>query len=108
MDTPATLPARPLAALWSRYRRYRRRFVLAVAVSSVNKLADIVPELLIGAAVDVVVRGADSFVAGMLGVESRYTQLVWLAVINAVAFATSVSSNCSCRPFVHYNCCGAR
>ncbi|MEO7423119.1 MAG: ABC transporter ATP-binding protein [Ornithinibacter sp.] len=92
MDSPATLPARPLAALWSRYRRYRTRFVLAVAVSSVNKLADIVPELLIGAAVDVVVRGADSFVAGMLGVESRYTQLVWLAVINAVVWVIESAS----------------
>lgn len=92
MDTPATFPARPLAALWSRYRRYRRRFVLAVAVAGVNKLADIVPELLIGAAVDVVVRGADSFVAGMLGVESRYTQLVWLAVINAVVWVIESAS----------------
>ena len=40
------------------------------------------PELLIGAAIDVVVRGSDSFVASLLGVEDRREQIVWLAVIN--------------------------
>ena len=92
MQPPATAPSRPLAALWSRYRRYRARFVLAVVVSTVNKLADVVPELLIGAAVDVVVRGADSFVAELLGVESRYAQLVWLAVANAVVWVIESAS----------------
>lgn len=81
--TPTAPTQTPLRALWHRYRRYRTRFTIAVVVSAVNKLADVVPELLIGAAVDVVVRGDDSFVADVLGVESRYTQLVWLAVINA-------------------------
>ncbi|WP_370290147.1 ABC transporter ATP-binding protein [Nocardioides sp.] len=75
-------PARPLSALWQRYRRYRARFALAMTASVVNKVADVVPELLIGAAVDVVVRGDASFVADVLGVESRYAQLGWLAAIN--------------------------
>ena len=52
----------PLRALWAPLPRFRGRFVAAVAMSTVNKVADVVPELLIGAAVDVVVRGADSFV----------------------------------------------
>ncbi|MBR7742054.1 ABC transporter ATP-binding protein [Phycicoccus sp. BSK3Z-2] len=90
-DPPAG-PPRPIAALWERYRRYRTRFVLAVVVSAVNKVADIVPELLIGAAVDVVVRGDDSFVAGLLGVESREAQLVWLAVVNAVVWLVESAS----------------
>lgn len=77
---------RPLGALWGRYDRFRSRFVLAVAMSTVNKVADVVPELLIGAAVDVVVRGSDSFVAGLLAVESRYAQLGWLAVINLLVW----------------------
>ncbi|HLS41064.1 MAG TPA: ABC transporter transmembrane domain-containing protein, partial [Ornithinicoccus sp.] len=47
---------------------------------------DVMPELLIGAAIDVVVRGADSFVADVIGVSDRATQLVWLAVINAVVW----------------------
>ncbi|WP_249410801.1 ABC transporter ATP-binding protein [Nocardioides faecalis] len=77
---------RPMRELWQRYRRYRSRFVLAVVLSTINKVADIVPELLIGAAVDVVVRGADSFVGELLGVESRHAQLGWLAAINVVVW----------------------
>ena len=76
----------PLRALWRRYGAYRTRFVGAVAASTVNKVADVVPELLIGAAVDVVVRGDASFVGELLGVESRFAQLGWLAVINAVVW----------------------
>ncbi|WP_228393370.1 ABC transporter ATP-binding protein [Ornithinicoccus hortensis] len=60
--------------------------VLAFLLSTIRKIMDVVPELLIGAAIDVVVRGADSFVAGALGVESRQEQLIWLAVINAVVW----------------------
>lgn len=51
------------------------------------------PELLIGAAVDVVVRGDDSFVAGVLGVDSRYAQLGWLAVVNAVVWLLESASD---------------
>ncbi|WP_243395426.1 ABC transporter ATP-binding protein [Nocardioides currus] len=76
----------PLRALWQRYRAYRARFVGAVVSSTVNKVADVMPELLIGAAVDVVVRGDASFVGEVLGVESRYAQLGWIAVINVVVW----------------------
>jgi ATP-binding cassette subfamily B protein len=76
----------PLLALWQRYRVYRARFVGAVVSSTINKVADVMPELLIGAAVDVVVRGDASFVGEVLGVESRYAQLGWLAVINVVVW----------------------
>ncbi len=57
-----------------------------MVASTINKVADVVPELLIGAAVDVVVRGDASFVGDVLGVESRYAQLGWLAVINIVVW----------------------
>ncbi|WP_232820068.1 ABC transporter ATP-binding protein [Nocardioides allogilvus] len=76
----------PLRALWKRYRAYRGRFIGAVVASTVNKVADVMPELLIGAAVDVVVRGDASFIGDLLGVESRYAQLGWLAVINVVVW----------------------
>ena len=76
----------PLEELWRRYDRYRGRFVLAIVLSTINKIADVVPELLIGAAVDVVVRGDGSFVADVLGVESRFAQLGWLAAINALVW----------------------
>ncbi len=77
---------RPLSELWRRYRTYRGRFAAAVAMSTLNKVADVMPELLIGAAVDVVVRGNDSFVAGLLGVDSRHAQLAWIAALNVVVW----------------------
>jgi ATP-binding cassette subfamily B protein len=85
---PATaiVPEQPLRALWVRYRAYRRRFVGAVVASTVNKVADVMPELLIGAAIDVVVRGGDSFVGSLLGIESRFAQLGWLAAFNVVVW----------------------
>lgn len=86
MPAPVASLVQPLRALWRRYGAYRSRFVLAVMASTVNKVADIVPELLIGAAVDVVVRGDASFVGEVLGVESRYAQLGWLAAFNVVVW----------------------
>jgi len=88
----APLIDHPLAALWQRYRAYRLRFVAAVLASTVNKVADVVPELLIGAAVDVVIRGQNSWAAEVLGVESRYAQLAWLAAINAVVWMIESAS----------------
>ena len=76
----------PLRELWRRQQRFRGRLLLATAMTTVNKIADVVPELLIGACVDVVARGSDSFVGQILGVESRFTQLAWLAVINVVVW----------------------
>jgi len=80
------LPDQPLRALWQRHGRYRGRLVASVSATTVNKIADVMPELLIGAAVDVVVRGDASLVAQLLGVESRHAQLAWLAGFNAVAW----------------------
>ena len=62
MSRDLPTPASPLRELSRRYAGYRARLVAAVLLSTVNKVADVVPELLIGAAVDVVVpvaRGAD-------------------------------------------------
>ncbi|WP_122262590.1 ABC transporter ATP-binding protein [Ornithinimicrobium cerasi] len=75
-----------MVQLWARYRQYRARVVMAFVLSTVRKVMDVVPELLIGAAIDVVVRGADSFVASVLDVPDRRDQLIWLAVINAVVW----------------------
>ena len=83
---PTTPTSHPLAQLWVRYRQYRARVVLAFVLSTVRKVMDVMPELLIGAAIDVVVRGSDSFVAALLGVSDRYDQILWLAVINAVVW----------------------
>ncbi|WP_114422439.1 ABC transporter ATP-binding protein [Nocardioides houyundeii] len=93
MSKPAVSPVdSPLRALWERHRAYRGRFLAAVATSTLNKVADVMPELLIGAAVDVVVRGEGSFVADLLGVESRHEQLVWLALFNVVVWLVESAS----------------
>lgn len=85
-------PPRPLHELWTRYRRHRPRLIGALFASTLNKVADVMPELLIGAAVDVVVRGDSSFVGTLLGVESRYSQLAWLAVVNVVVWVIESAS----------------
>ena len=60
--------------------------MLATVFTTVNKVADIVPELLIGAAVDVVVKGQQSFVSGLLGIDDRFSQLAALAAFNVVVW----------------------
>ena len=82
----------PLVRLWRYARGHRRTVVAAIGFSVVNKLADVMPELLIGAAVDVVVRGTDSVVATVFGVEDRFTQLLVLAVINVVVWLVESGS----------------
>jgi ATP-binding cassette subfamily B protein len=66
--------------------------VAAIGFSVLNKLADVMPELLIGAAVDVVVRADDSLVATVLGVEGRFAQLVVLAIINVAVWLVESAS----------------
>jgi len=72
----------PLARLWQYAGPYRSRVVKATTFSVFNKLADVLPELVIGAAVDVVVRGADSLVGRAFGIADRFGQLMVLAGIN--------------------------
>jgi ATP-binding cassette subfamily B protein len=88
--SPAEAP--PLVRLWRYARGHRRTVVAAISFSVVNKLADVMPELLIGAAVDVVVRAEDSLVATVFGVEDRFDQLVVLAVINVVVWLVESGS----------------
>lgn len=47
---------------------------------------DVVPEVLIGAVIDVIVRGQDSFVSSLLGIADRWQQLLVLAAANACAW----------------------
>ncbi len=47
---------------------------------------DVVPEVLIGALIDVIVRGKASFLATAIGVEDRWKQLLILAFLNAIAW----------------------
>jgi ATP-binding cassette subfamily B protein len=84
--------APPLVRLWRHARGHRRTVVAAIGFSVLNKLADVMPELLIGAAVDVVVRADDSLVATVLGVEGRFAQLVVLAIINVAVWLVESAS----------------
>lgn len=71
-----------LKRLWRYARSWRSRIVLATLYSALNKLFDIAPEILIGVAVDVVVKREQSFVAS-LGIESLRHQIL---VLGAVTF----------------------
>jgi ATP-binding cassette subfamily B protein len=74
---PAHPRVHPLRRLLGVARAHRRDVVLATVYSVLNKFFDVLPELLIGIAVDVVVNRKASFVA-RLGVEDPQEQLLWL------------------------------
>ena len=76
----------PLRRLLTYARPHRRRALLATAASIFNKIWDLAPPALIGAAVDVVVRREDSALAG-LGLETVEAQLWALAGITLVIWA---------------------
>jgi ATP-binding cassette, subfamily B, bacterial len=84
--SPGPTSTSPLRALWRHHRRYRPRVVAAVAATTLNTAADVLPELLLGVAVDVVVRGSDSFAATLFGVQDRFSQLVIVAAVNVAVW----------------------
>lgn len=73
----------PLHRLFSYAKHYRTDVVVASVYSFLNKLFDVLPEILIGVAVDVVVNQKASFLA-RLGVVDPKDQLVLLALITVV------------------------
>lgn len=82
-------PRSSIRALWEliRYARgHRKRILLASACSVMNRVFDIMPEILIGIAIDVVVSREDSFIAN-LGLVSPESQIVTLAVLTFVIWA---------------------
>lgn len=73
----------PLVQLLSYLKPFRGRVILATAFSVLNKLFDLAPPALIGAAVDIVVKGQDSLIA-RLGFPDPAQQLLVLAGITAL------------------------
>lgn len=65
---------------------HRKKILLAVSCSVINKVFDVMPEILIGIAIDVVVNRESSFVAGF-GFESPHSQIVVLAVLTFFIWA---------------------
>jgi ATP-binding cassette subfamily B protein len=78
----------PLRQLWGHARQHRRKVWVASTFSVLNKICDVAPELLIGAAVDVVVNGGrhQSLVGRVFGVADRFDQLTILAAVTVVVW----------------------
>jgi len=80
----------PLRRLLTYARPYRADIRLASLYSVLNKLFDVLPEVLIGAAVDVVVRGDQSFLAtrvlGQFGITGTWHQLLALGALNVAVW----------------------
>ena len=79
----APVDEHPLRRLWRYAGGHRRAIVVASVLSVLNKLVDIAPPFLIGAAVDIVVAQQDSWVAEVFGVTELRTQIVVLAAVSA-------------------------
>ena len=81
-------PTHPLKKLLHYAKQYRSDFRLAALYSVLNKFFDILPEVLIGVAVDIVVNGDKSFLAkrvlGGFGIVDTWHQLIFLGLINAL------------------------
>ena len=78
---PQEIPG--LKRLWHYARPHRKKVILATTYSTLGKIMDVVPEILIGAVIDVIVRGQGSFFAVQFGVTDRWQQLLLLTVANA-------------------------
>lgn len=81
-----TRPLHPLQRLFNYARLYRPDVVKATVYSVLNKFFDILPEVLIGVAVDVVVNKQDSFLA-RVGIADPKEQIVALAILTAIIWA---------------------
>lgn len=87
MKKPAQFPPanHALPRLLQYGRDYRNLIVKAITCSIINKIFDLAPPVLIGAAVDVVVKRQDSLIAN-LGFPSVFAQLLILTFISMVVW----------------------
>lgn len=79
------MPATPLQRLRAYAVPFRAQTRRATSYSILNRVFDIAPPLLIGAAVDIVVEREDS-ILGRMGVEDPRTQVLWLALATFVVW----------------------
>ncbi|NLD76053.1 MAG: ABC transporter ATP-binding protein, partial [Acidimicrobiales bacterium] len=84
----------PLRELYRYARGHRSRMVVAAVLSAFNKICDVAPELLIGAAVDVVVKrdGGQSFIGRLFGIEDTFGQLTALVILTATIWVFESAS----------------
>ena len=78
-----TFDGSPFLRLLSYMRPYRKEFILGTVYSTLRKLLDIAPEILIGVAVDTVVRQENSLL-GDFGFTEPVEQLTVLAVLTLI------------------------
>ncbi len=83
MSSASTKRKHPLKRLLRYGRKYRTLIWQAVICSILNKLFDLAPPALIGAAVDVVVKKQDSLIARW-GIEDIFDQLLVLVLLSAI------------------------
>jgi ATP-binding cassette subfamily B protein len=81
---PQEIPG--LKRLWQYARPHRGQVILATTYSTLGKVMDVVPEILIGAVIDVIVRGQGSFFATQFGVTDRWHQLLLLTMVNGLCW----------------------
>ncbi|MBX3095331.1 MAG: ABC transporter ATP-binding protein [Fimbriimonadaceae bacterium] len=79
-------PTPGLKRLWRYAGPHRPQVIAAVTYTTFGKVMDVVPEILIGAVLDVIVRGQASFVAVQFGITDKWNQLILLAVLNLFAW----------------------
>ncbi|MFZ6656201.1 ABC transporter ATP-binding protein [Undibacterium sp. TJN19] len=81
-------PVHPLKKLLNYAKAYKTDFRLAIIYSILNKFFDVLPEVLIGVAVDIVINGDKSFLAkrvlGGFGITDTWHQLMFLGILNAL------------------------
>jgi len=84
-EAETTSSEHPLARLWHQARDHRGKIIAASSFSVLNKLFDLAPPALIGAAVDIVVEREESLFA-QLGFKDPTEQLIALAVVTVIVW----------------------
>lgn len=77
----------PLFRLLNYMQSYRKDYILALIYSTLNKLFDIFPEILLGVAVNMVISQENSWIAQLIGISSIYIQLVILGLLTFIIWA---------------------
>ena len=75
-----------LKRLWTYAKPHRVQVIKAAIYSTLGKVMDVVPEVLIGVVIDVIVRGKDSFMSTLFGIDDRWKQLLILAAVNLLVW----------------------
>ncbi|MDQ5940949.1 MAG: ATP-binding cassette, subfamily bacterial [Candidatus Dependentiae bacterium] len=77
-------PRSPLLTLLSHSTISTHTLLCAMLYSALNKICDIVPEILIGISIDIIVNQSHSLVANLTGVIDPFYQLYWVGALTAL------------------------